>query len=323
MAGPTVRVEAAEEEAAAWHARLGSTVVATSTLEDFFEWRAKPGNADAYERVERVWRVSQGLGADPDVAEALQAARGRRNRRPGRSRRSVIFGGLAAATAVALVVGGSLWWSQRGVYATGVGEQRVVRLADGSRISLDTDTRLRVRFDGDARRIELVDGQALFEVTPDAARPFVVAANGTEVVAVGTVFEVRRRDAGVDVTLVSGRVDVTAAAVAAPRRMSAGQQTRVSARGLETTAVDTAAETSWTRGRLVFRDVPLADAVAEVNRYLEAGIVIDDPGISGITVSGVFRTGDRDAFVAASTDGMGLAAVPKADGTIGLARREN
>jgi len=323
MAGPSVRVEAAEEEAAAWHARLGSTVVATQTIEDFFAWRAKPGNADAYERVERVWRQSQGLGADPAIAEALEAARGRRNRRPGRSRRSVIFGGLAAATAVALVIGGSFWWSTRGVYETGVGEQRVVRLADGSSVSLDTDSRLRVRFGRDERRIELVEGQALFDVTPDAARPFVVTAEDTRVVAVGTVFEVRRREEGVDVTLVSGRVNVSAGMAAEPRRMTAGQQTRVSARGLETSTVDTEAETSWTTGRLIFRNVPLEDAVDEVNRYLTAGIEIDDPSIRGVVVSGVFRTGDREAFVAASSDVLGLDAYPKADGTVGLSRREN
>ncbi|WP_045319333.1 FecR family protein [Brevundimonas abyssalis] len=323
MAGPTVRVEAAEEEAAAWHARLGSTVVATKTIEEFFEWRSRPGNADAYARVDRVWRESQGLGGDPQIAEALQEARGRRNRRPGRSRRSVVFGGAAALTALALVVGGTLWWSARGVHETAVGERRDIRLADGSLVNLDTDSRIRVVFDQQGRRVELLEGQALFDVTPDPQRPFSVEAAGARVVAVGTVFEVRRRGERVDVTLVSGRVNVQGGQGGGIQPLEPGQQARVSESRVETRAVDAAVETSWTTGRLIFQNVPLGQAVEEMNRYLAEGIVIDDPGIRDEAISGVFRTGDRDAFVAASSDVLGLSVVPKADGAVGLSRRRN
>lgn len=324
MTNPTVRVEAAEKEAADWHARLGTTVVATKTIEDFFEWRSRPGNADAYRRVELVWKQGRGLGADPEIAAALEGARRRGHRRLTPGRRSVIFGGLATATAVALVIGGAFWWSGRGVYETSVGEQRLVQLADGSSVSLDTDSRIHVRFENGERRIDLDQGQALFDVAHDAGRPFVVHASGTRITAVGTVFEVRRTGPGVAVTLVSGVVDVVATDVAAaPRRMAAGQKTQVSARSITTKDVNTAAETSWTTGRLIFTDVPLEEAVSEVNRYLTAKIEIDDPAIRAVAVNGVFRTGDRDAFVAASSDVMGLNAVPKADGSIGLSRREN
>ncbi|WP_292106825.1 FecR domain-containing protein [Brevundimonas sp.] len=323
MAGPTVRVEAAEEEAAAWHARLGSTVVATSTIEEFFEWRSRPGNADAYARVERVWRESQGLEADPQIAEALREARGRRNRRPGRSRRSVVFGGAAVLTALALVVGGTLWWSGRDVHETAVGERRDIRLADGSLVNLDTDSRIRVVYGDQERRVELLEGQALFDVRPDPQRPFSVEAAGARVVAVGTVFEVRRRGERVDVTLVSGRVNVQGGGRGRVQSLEPGQQARVSERRVETRTVDTAVETSWTTGRLIFDNVPLGQAVEEMNRYLADGIVIEDAGIRDQAVSGVFRTGDRDAFVAASSDVLGLAVDPKADGTVGLSRRRN
>jgi len=195
----------------------------------------------------------------------------------------VIFGGLATATAIALVIGGALWWNGRGVFETSVGEQRVVQLADGSSVSLDTDSRIHVRFENGERRIDLNQGQALFDVAHDAGRPFVVHAAGTRITAVGTVFEVRRTGPGVAVTLVSGVVDVVAADVAAPpRRMAAGQKTQVSARGVTTRDVNTAAETSWTTGRLIFTDVPLEEAVSEVNRYLTAKIEIDDPAIRAV-----------------------------------------
>lgn len=323
MANPTVRVEAAEREAADWHARLGTAVVATKTIEDFFEWRSRPGNADAYRRVEQVWTQGRGLGSDPEVAAALEGARKRARKRGAPNRRSVIYGGLAAATALALVIGGALWWTGRGVYETSVGEQRVVQLADGSSVSLDTASRIRVRFDGGERRIELDRGQALFRVAHEAGRPFVVHADGTEVVAVGTVFDVRRSDARVDVTLVAGVVDVVAPDVAeGRRRMAAGQKTQVSSQGVTTRAVDAAVETSWTEGRLIFSDMTLEQAVSEVNRYLTDRIEIEDPALGRIVVNGVFRTGDRDAFVAAASDGLGLQAVTRADGTVLLSRRE-
>ncbi|WP_262422640.1 FecR family protein [Brevundimonas denitrificans] len=132
----------------------------------------------------------------------------------------MVFGGAAALTALALVVGGTLWWSARGVHETAVGERRDIRLADGSLVNLDTDSRIRVVFDQQGRRVELLEGQALFDVTPDPQRPFSVEAAGARVVAVGTVFEVRRRGERVDVTLVSGRVNVQGGRAAASSPLS-------------------------------------------------------------------------------------------------------
>ena len=103
--------------------------------------------------------------------------------------------------------------------------------------------------------------------------------------------------------------------------VAAGQQVRVSGKRMSTRTVDVAVETSWTSGRLIFTDIPLDQAVAEMNRYLTAKIEIDDPAIRSVAVNGVFRAGDRDAFVAASSDVMGLEAVAKPDGAVGLSRR--
>lgn len=319
MANPN-RVEKAEEEAAAWHARLGSTSIDSGTVEDFFEWRSKPGNADAFQRVDRVWRESQGLGADPAIAEALDGAR-HRARRGGLGRRSVLIGGLAGATGL-LIFSGTCLWNGRGAFTTDVGEQRVIQLADGSRVNLDTDSRIRVRFTSGQRRIDLDHGQALFDVAAAPDRPFVVYAGDTRVTAVGTVFDVRRAGEAVSVTLVSGVIDVaTPEMETGERRMKAGQQTRVSGRAISTRAVDLAAETSWTSGRLIFSDIPLEQAVSEMNRYLTHKIELDDPAIRTVSINGVFLVGDRDAFVSAASDGLGLRPVPKADGSVGLIRR--
>lgn len=316
------RVEKAEEEAVAWHARFGATSIDSGAIEEFFEWRSKPGNADAYRRVDRVWRESQGLGSDPAIAEALDGAR-HRARRSGLGRRSVLIGGLAGATALLLIAGAWLW-SGRGAFTTDVGEQRVIQLADGSKVNLDTDSRIRVRFTNGERRIDLDHGQALFDVAPALERPFVVYAGDARVTAVGTVFDVRRAGETVSVTLVSGVIDVAAPEMATGgRRMAAGQQTRVSRSAISTRAVDVAAETSWTSGRLIFSDIPLEQAVSEMNRYLTDKIEIDDPGIRTVSINGVFLVGDRDAFVSAASDGLDLKPVPRADGSVGLVRRGN
>lgn len=326
MTGPNKRVQRADTEAAAWHSRLGTTSVATATIEDFFAWHAIPENADAYRRVNEVWTRSRGLSADPELAQALEDARQRAaRRRLGRVRRPGVIGGaVVVGCAVCVTVFGAIWWQGRGVYATQTGEQRVVELADGSTVKLDTATRMRVRFQGARRHVELIEGQALFTVTHDAARPFVVTAAGTDVVAVGTVFDVQRRGGNVDVTLVSGVVDVTAPTTPGGRtRLQAGQQARVSATAVRTRKIDTGTETAWARGRLVFEDVPLLEAVADINRYLPDKIVIDETALGSVRVNGAFRTGDRDAFVAAAEDVFGLKASPSPDGSIHLSRRQN
>lgn len=324
MAGPNTRVAAADREAAQWHARLGVHSVSTETLEEFFAWRAVPAHAEAYRRVEQVWAASGKLGGDADiqaaVAEALDRGIGKRSRE--RSRRGLI--GLAAVTAaVCLVAGGWFWLDGRGVHATAVGEQQVVQLDDGSTVRLDTGSRIRVRMKAGERRVVLEAGQALFDVTPDAARPFVVDAGGTRVTAVGTVFDVRRMEAGVRVTLVSGAVDVARDVDTAPARMSAGQQARVTRAGVSTRAVDAEAAVSWTEGRLVFEDTPLRQAVDEVNRYLTAPIRLEAGDMAERPVSGVFTAGDRGAFAHATAEGLGLDARVGEDGTLVLSRRRN
>lgn len=316
MASPNIRVARAEREAAEWHARLGVRSVTTQTLEAFFAWRTVPENADAYRRVEKAWAVSGRLSGDTQMHAVLAEIMDRRNSGSRVRRRGALVGAAGAVAALAAAVGVWSWWDGRSVYATGVGEQRLVQLADGSTVRLDTASRIRVRFDRGVRRIELTEGQGLFTVAHDSGRPFVVRAGDAQVTAVGTVFDVRRNAADVKVTLVSGVVDVVREGGAAPSRMTAGQQARVTPARISTRSIDAATATSWTTGRLVFEDTPLETAVAEVNRYLEEPIVLE-PGTDGKTpVSGVFRTGEREGFALAAAEGLGLRTRSRADGVL-------
>jgi len=304
MPSPKVRVEPAETGAAAWHARLGEPRVSGETIEAFFSWREKPGNADAYRRVEKAWAETGGLGNDPDIAAAVEAAMSRKGDGADKARdRRRLFG--VGAVCASVVLGLAAWTllQDRNVYQTSVGETRVVQLADGSSVRLDTASRMQVRFDGDRRLIDLEQGQAFF--------------TAAQVTAVGTVFDVRREKGEVRVTLVSGAVDVSSEKRAV-HRLAAGHQARVTGAGVGARAVDVAVETSWTEGRIVLENAPLTQAIAEVNRYLTDKIELDAPGREAELVSGVFRAGDRDAFVSAATTALDLRASAGKDGGVRL-----
>lgn len=299
-----------DQEAADWFARLNRLSISTQALEDFQAWRRDPRRDAAYERIEALWASAGRLQSDPDTARGVAAAlaRGARRRKLSRlwTRRAGVGVGLAAiAATAALVLAVSM---ERGeAYATGVGEQRLVSLEDGSRLRLDTDTLVRVRYTDARRGVDLVRGQAFFDVAHDASRPFVVEAGDHAIRALGTRFDVMRQDRDVKVTLVAGSVEVRQDGRA--WTMSPGQG--FSARGDQIEPprpVDVAAATSWTSGRLVFRATPLKEAAAEVNRYSTEKIVLETPQLETVPVSGVFDVGDTRAFVAAVSDLFNLKA---------------
>lgn len=323
MSDPNSATGVADRQAIEWHVRLGERPVSADTLQAFKAWRETPGNAEAYQKVEHLWRTTGTLSADAEIQEltrtALQTSRpGLKRGWPRRSMPAAAV--LATAVIAALVL--ALWLPSRGLYATEVGGQRVVALDDGTQVRLDTDSRIRVRFARGERRVVLEQGQALFTVAHDAARPFRVDAGGTEITALGTVFDVRREAAGARVTLVEGSVAVTAGqAGAGAWRLTPGQQVRTSRSNPAPVAVDAAVETSWSQGHLVFRGTPLRVAVAEVNRYLPEKIVLEDVAAANVPVNGQFATGDRDAFTAAVSDLFDLTARPLPDGGVRLTAR--
>lgn len=287
-------------EAAAWLARLNTRSVSHEELEEFYTWRRQPGNAAAYAKVESLWRDARGLGEDRDIAEAVRDALERPRRKAAllpTGRRQVLAG------AGALVIGGAaaaFLLSRPQVYETGIGEQRLVTLADGSRLRLNTNSRLSVDYASDARTIDLLQGQAFFEVKTDPLRPFTVHADGVEVRTLGTRFDVRRTDA-VQVVLVDGAVAVSAGD-GSPSLLSPGEAISVGADGRKVEErIDLEAVTSWTSGRMVFKETPLGQAVAEANRYSARQIELRSPALRDLLVDGTFETGDVDAFVAALT----------------------
>ena len=311
MSLSTVPTDQARTEAADWFARLNRRDVSSQDMEAFRIWRKLPGHKEAYDEVDAFWRRSETLNSDPDIQAAIAGALGRTAQPPPiRTRRGARYGVAFALALVAAIGGGYMLWGPR-TYGTGVGEQRTVRLADGSTVILDTDSVVAVRLSAARRDIRLRRGQALFEVAHDTARPFVVTAGDTSVTALGTRFDVRRDGEGATVTLVKGLVEVREASQAGRDqvwRLAPGQRVATRAPAPAPRPVDVTTVTSWTSGRLVFRSVPLRDAVAEFNRYERQKIEIEGP-LGDELISGVFAVGDTNTFVGSLADVHDLAVV--------------
>lgn len=318
---PAARDKRAREEAAAWYAKLSSGRVSNADLNEFFDWRSDTLNDAAYTRIEGLTTTARALSGDP----RLQALAEQAVRRPKPSHRRklpplVLLTGLAAL-ATATLIGALMLVQPFGrAYSTTVGERRAIALEDGSTVELNTDSQVRVRLDKDTRRLELVKGQALFAVAHDAGRPFIVTAGDTSVRAIGTRFEVYKTGGEVRVVLAEGKVRVSKAdANIAPVFLTAGERADVRPRApIRAAAVDVGAAIGWTEGRLTFQDAPLAQAVAEVNRYSRRRITLGPGAPAQERVNGVFDLGDTDGFVAGVSTMLDLKSTRRPDGGVEL-----
>ncbi len=185
-------------------------------------------------------------------------------------------------------------------------------LPDGSEVTLNTDTVVRTRADGDKRLVYLEKGQAFFKVAKDRRHPFVVSAAGRTVTALGTAFDVRVDGGALKVVLVEGKVRVESAKVAALPQQTSSQPMAATDQATEMSAgsqlvapddadwrltrTDTARETSWLTRQIVFDDEALGDIVEEMNRYTVKKMTIDDPMLAERRLSGIYAAGDLAAF---------------------------
>lgn len=317
------------EAAMTWRQRMDAPDWDARADAELEVWlQADERHAEAFARTGALWDYFDQHAAAPEMLAARKALLGRMQaqvqRRAG-SRFGMPTRRMAAALAgVAILAALGAWpLATRGdVYQTERGERRLVTLDDGSRVSLDAETKLQVRFSDDARRLRLVRGQARFDVAKDVSRPFSVRAGDRTVVATGTAFNIDMLEPRVKVTLLEGRVLVlpTAKGTAKAVELQPGQQL-VAPRDAPPKVVavaDVAEATAWQRGKLVFDQEPLADAVAKVNRYGSRRMSVD-PSVAAVPVSGIFEAGDTNGFLEAITgflpvsvvdDGNGVAIAP-------------
>ncbi|WP_407352495.1 FecR family protein [Luteimonas sp. R10] len=282
-------------EASAWLARLQGPARTPATEAAFKAWLAvEPAHAQAFARVTDTWDIIPGA-ALLSVPSARPMAVDRRRR---------VSMALAACVALVAVAVGLTWRvSGDPVYHTAVGEQRTLVLDDGTRIALNTDSRIAVSYGEDERHIRLERGEALFEVARQPGRPFVVQAGEDRVRALGTTFVVRRDRGHLAVALIEGRVEVSRpspqgqarpvhATVLSPgERITLGPDIRQT---VDRPRIEAMA--AWRRGEAMFNNATLAEAIAEINRYGGAPVRLEDPVLGQLRVSGVFATRDPAEF---------------------------
>lgn len=275
-------------EAAAWLARLHADDRSQSDEEAFRTWLAtKPENVRAFDAVTTLW----------DATEGLRTTLAQSRRAPIIRRRTVLagFGSLAAASA-----GFAVWQeAYAGVYETGVGEQKRVTLSDGTQAFLDTDTRIREQFTSSLRAVELDRGRVNFRVKQETHRPFVVEAAGQRIVADRTTFDVRCDGNQISVVMLEGRAAVLAIARTVPQRIALDPGERLIVADNFPVHIDRpnlAPLIAWQNGQAIFESETLAAAAQEMNRYSTRRLVVDDPVVAKLRLSGVYRVGDNEAF---------------------------
>lgn len=285
------------EAAAEWVVRLQAEDLHESDVRAFDAWLdASPANARAYDQALAVW-TAYGREAER-VSEALS-----QRRTAPISRRGLWFGAgaVAAAAAGALVLLPQLRSPATEVYATGVGQHRTITLADGSTLALNAATRLSVTLRRDRREVTLDQGEVIFDVAHDPRRPFEVAAGDRTVRVVGTQFDVRRQDGELSVTVARGAVEVRPAEGVPGRAYRLRPDQRLEhhegAAGVQVAAVDAQEVLGWRSGRLVYREQPLGEVIADLNRQFPTPIRIEDEALAATPISGVLILDDQDAVI--------------------------
>lgn len=205
-------------------------------------------------------------------------------------------------------------------FGSAIGEHQVIPLEDGSRITLDAASRIKVSWHLRSRRVELQAGQAFFSVAPALYRPFLTTTGSTRIKVVGTRYNVSRYQNDVRVTVEEGKVDVRGNA--AHIRLTAGDQILVHNGRLGKPAqVDPAAFAAWKDGRLVFDRTPLREVLAVIQRYQRDTIVMQDSSLAELPVSGTFDSAHLDRMLALLPKILPLDLTTDSHGTLHLQRR--
>lgn len=311
-----------EDMAADWFCRLNEAKREDRAAieRSFRQWLdSDPRHAEAFANVSAAWDVIGEHAATPEIVTLRQTAladarfaaqsRWRPSRLPG--------WGIAAiagyAAAALLVAGGYYYFSHAQPsgkqYSTQIGQREALTLADNSHVDIDADSAVSIALRRDMRLIHLQRGQAYFQVAHDRKRPFIVQVNSQQVIATGTAFNVEAINGGVRVTLVEGHVVVRSAPETGTpadasegtiiAKLSPGDQLTDISGGIAHLdhSANVLGVTAWRQGKLIFSNDKLFDVVARMKHYSTTEIVITDPELANLRVSGVFNAGDIPALV--------------------------
>lgn len=288
------------ERAIYWHVRLLSGDFNAKELDEFIAWQqAAPGNEARLRYVSENWTD---LKLDDT---ALRGIMGPRTEGKTWSRR------LAGVVAGALLIGVGLLYGLSSFgekHITARGEQKTIYLAEGSSVSLNTDSEITVDMGTHVRAVTLVRGEAYFQVTPDKTRPFTVDVGRRTVRVVGTAFNIFRKADHSVLSVTEGVVVILGQGSDVDRHFVAGEQVIIDQanRLMEKTEFDPARVVAWREGQLVFDDIPLRDFVTDLNRYYSGKVILQGRELGDLRLSGVFQIGDRDRTIKAVEDLLSL-----------------
>jgi transmembrane sensor len=219
-------------------------------------------------------------------------------------------------------------------YATRVAQIGELTLSDGTRVTLGPETNLVEKFTAGERRVTLAGGEAFFEVTHNAARPFIIEAGGSLVRVTGTKFDVNNAQSSLRVSVLEGSVEVIAprgagGEIVRPHILKAGQRLEIAAAPPETATASvielstTRQPGAWREGRLVYDNVRLSDLVADVNRYYAPGVTFSDPKIGELRVTASFKASEIASFMSALGEVVPVRTEETATGGYRLKRSES
>jgi transmembrane sensor len=299
--------ERIRERAARWAiARREHETWTESNQVELNSWLAQsPVHMVSYLRIQSAW----------DRADRLAAMRTPSNRtridqaRPLILRFSMVVLALAIVGLVAFAI--VLPKSGEKAFSTPIGGHATVTLADGSQIELNTSTAIRVSDDTTERAVWLDRGEAYFSVKHDPTRPLIVLVNGHRIVDVGTKFLVREERTQVRVSLIEGSVNFESASERSKSSttLEPGDVVVATANSLSMTrqpVAKLADELGWRTGLVIFKHASLSDAVMEINRYGQKKVVIADPGVGDLKISGAFPVRDADLFARVARIALGV-----------------
>ena len=286
------------DEAAQWFVRLQKTVMSVEERQRFEAWLDEHANhRDEIQLLQGIWSATDLLPRER--LQALCERPAERTKRRPLLRYAVAAGLLAVAVGLGLFSGLGASSDYRGEFATVLGERRHVALPDGSLVDLNSRSHVRVVFEHRKRRVELVEGEALFRVEHDAGRPFTVDAGNGQVTVTGTRFDVRRDADSTQVAVEEGSVKVQGRDF--PINLTAGLGTRIDAQGKVAApyAINADELTAWRNGKLVFNNAPLSDVAEQVSRYRDKPLRVANAAVGNLRLTSVFRSDNPEALLKA------------------------
>jgi len=306
------------DEAARWFVRLQEPLISADEQQRFDTWlNQHPQHREEFQLLQGLWTAADLLPA-PRLKALVETSPARRERRP-LLRYAVAASVLAVALGLGLFSGLNHPDGYNAEFATALGERKHVALPDGSVIDLNSRSRLQVRFEKDRRLIELSEGEAMFSVQHDTARPFVVEAGSGKITVTGTRFDVRRDVTQTRVAVEQGTVKVQGRTAPDDQfiNLTAGLGTHVDAEGKVAAAyaVNPAELTAWRGGKLVFNNASLSEVAAEVSRYRDKPLTVSNPAVASLRLTSVFKSDNTDALLKALPNILPVAVRTHANGS--------